>query len=135
MASAEPKIGPTLHEGVGGSAGALAGGPVVARRQKMIVVKDTLKVSNNFGAMLWQCCYPSCKGSGSMPDSSPAASKADIIPLDEKISDVETTPAAKPGGHPSSAPPAGKERDFAAAAARQKRSNEQVNNKDNKDKE
>ncbi len=118
MASVVPKIGPTLREGVGGTAGALAGGPVVARRQKKIVVKDTVKVSNNFGAMLRQRCYPSRKGIGLMPDSSPAASNVDIIPLDEEILDVETTPAAKPGGHPSGAQPTGKERDFAAAAAR-----------------
>jgi hypothetical protein len=136
MASAVPKIGPTLREGAGGTAGALAGGLVVARRQKMIVAKDTLKVSNNFGAMLRQRRYPSHKGSGSTPDSSPAASKVDIIPSDEEISDVETTPAAKPGGHPSGAQPAGK-RDFAAAAARQKRSNNKFddNDKDNKDKD
>jgi hypothetical protein len=68
-----------------------------------------------------------------MPDSSPAASKADIIPSDKEISDVETTPAAKPGGHPSGAQLAGKERDFAAAAARQKRSNNKVDNEDDED--
>jgi hypothetical protein len=133
MASAVPKIGPTLRESVGGTAGALAGGPVVARRQKKIVAKDTIKVSNNFGTMLRQRCYPSRKGSRLTPDSSPVASKADIIPSDEEISDVETTPAAKPGGHPSGAPPAGKERDFAAAAARQKRSDDEVNDEDDED--
>jgi hypothetical protein len=133
MASGVPKIGPTLRKGAGGTAGALAGGPVVARRQKKIVAKDTVKVSNNFGAMLRQRRYPSCKGSGLMPDSSPVASKADIIPLDEEISDVETTPASKPGGHPFGAPPAGKERDFAAAAAHQKCSNDKVDNEDNED--
>ncbi len=83
--------------------------------------------------MLQQRHYLSRKGSGSTPDSSPAASKADIIPLDKEISDIETTPAAKPGGHPSGAPPADKERDFAAAAARQKRSNNKVNNDDDDD--
>ncbi len=83
--------------------------------------------------MLRQRCYPSRKGSGSTPDSSPAASKADIIPSDEEILDIETTPTAKPGGHPSGAQPAGKERDFAAAAARQKRSNDEVDSKDDKD--
>jgi hypothetical protein len=133
MASAVPKIGPTLREGAGGTAGALAGGPVVARRQKKIVAKDTVKVSNNFGAMLQQRCYPSHKGRGSTLDSSPAASKVDIIMSDEEISDVETTPAAKPGGHPSGAPPADKERDFAAAAARQKRSDDEVDDDDNDD--
>jgi hypothetical protein len=134
MASAVPKIGPTLREGAGGTAGALAGGLVVSRRQKKIVAKDTVKVSNNFGTMLRQGCYPSRKGSGSTPDSSPAVSKADIIPSDEEILDNETTPAAKPGGHPSGAQPAGK-RDFAAAVARQKCSDDKVNNKDNKDKD
>ncbi len=114
MASAVPKIRPTLSKGAGGTAGALAGGPVVGRRQKKIVVKDTVKVSKNFGAMLRQRRYPSRKGSRLTPDSSPAASNADIIPSDEEISDVETTPAAKPGGHPSGTQPAGKERDFAA---------------------
>jgi hypothetical protein len=135
MASAIPKIGPTLCEGAGGTAGALASGPVVARRQKKIVAKDTVKVSNNFGAMLQQRRYPSRKGRGSTPDSSPAASKADIIPSDEEILDVETTPAAKPGGHPSGMPPADKERDFVAAAAHQKRSNDKVDNNDDKDKD
>ena len=96
MASAVPKIGPTLREGAGGTAGALASGPVVAGRQKKIVAKDTVKVSNNFGAMLRQRRYPSRKGSGLTPDSSPAASKADIILSDKKILDVEMTPAAKP---------------------------------------
>jgi hypothetical protein len=134
MASAVPKIGPTLRDGAGGTAGALAGGQVVARRQKKIVVKDTVKVSNNFGAVLRQRCYPSRKGSGSTPDSPPAASKADIIPSDEEISDDETTPSAKPGGHPSSAQPAGK-RDFAAAAARQKHSDNEVDDEDNEDKD
>jgi hypothetical protein len=133
MASAVPKIGPTLREGAGGTAGALASGPVVAGRQKKIVAKDTVKVSNNSGVMLRQRCYPSHKGSGLMPDSSPVASKADIIPSDKEILDVETTPAAKPGGHPSGTQPAGKERDFAAAAARQKRSGDKVNKEDDKD--
>jgi hypothetical protein len=97
------------------------------------VVKDTVKVSNNFGAMLLQHRYPSLKGSGLTLDSSPAASNMDIIPSDREISDVETTPAAKPGGHPSGAQPAGKERDFAAAAARQKRSNDEVDDEDDED--
>jgi hypothetical protein len=135
MASAVPKIGPTLREGAGGMAGAYTGGPVVARRQKKIVAKNTFKVSNNFCEMLQQRCYPSRKGRGLMPGSSPEASKADIIPSDEEISDVETTPAAKPGGHPSGAPPADKERDFAAAAARQKRSDNKVDDDDNDDKD
>jgi hypothetical protein len=60
----------------------------VARRQKKIVAKDSVKVSNNFGKMLWQRRYPSRKGSGLTPDSSPAASKADIIPSDKEILDV-----------------------------------------------
>jgi hypothetical protein len=106
---------------------------VVAGRQKKIVVKDTVKVSNNFGAMLRQHRYPTRKGSGSTPNSSPVASKVDIIPSDKEISDVEMTPAAKPGGHPSGARPAGKERDFAAAAARQKLSDDEVNNEDDED--
>jgi hypothetical protein len=133
MASVVPKIGPTLPEGAGGTAGALASGLVVAGCQKKIVAKDTVKVSNNFGVMLRQRRYLSRKGSGLTPDSSPAASKADNIPSDEEISDVETTPAAKPGGHPSGAQPAGKERDLAAAAARQKRSNDKVNDEDDED--
>jgi hypothetical protein len=133
MASAVPKIGPTLREGADGTVCALAGGPVVVRRQKKIVVKDTFKVSNNFGAMLQQRCYPSRKGRGLTPNSSPAVSKADIIPSDKEISDIETNPAAKPGGHPSGAPPADKGRDFAAAAARQKRSDDEVNNDDDND--
>ncbi len=111
----------------------MASGQVVARHQEKIVAKDTVKVSNNFGAMLRQCRYPSRKGSGSIPNSSPAASNADIIPSDEEILDVETTPAAKRGGHPSGAPPANKERDFAAAAAHQKRSNNEVDDDDDKD--
>jgi hypothetical protein len=135
MASVVPKIGPNLREGAGGTAGALAGCPVVARRQKKIVAKDTFKVSNNFGAMLQQRRYPSLKGRGLTPDSSPAASKADIIPLDEEISDIETTPAVKPGGHPFGAPPGDKERDFVAAAAGQKRSDDEVNNNDDDDKD
>ncbi len=40
-----------------------------------------------------------------------------------------------PGGHPSGTPPADKERDFAAAAARQKRSDDEVDNDDNNDKD
>ncbi len=135
MASAVPKIGPTLREGAGGTAGAMANGLVVARRQKKIVVKDTVKVSNIFGVMLRQRCYPSCKGSRLTPDSSPAVSNADIIPSNEEISDVERTPAAKPGGHPSGAQPSGKERDFAAAAACQKRSDDEVDNEDDEDKD
>ncbi len=82
MASAVLNIGPTLCKGAGGTAGALAGGPVVARHQKKMVPKDTVKVSNNFGAMLQQRHHPSRKGRGLMPDSSPAASKAVIIPSD-----------------------------------------------------
>jgi hypothetical protein len=133
MASTVPEIGPTLREGAGGTAGALAGGPVVARRKNKIVVKDTVKVSNNFGAML-QRRHPSRKGSGlGMLDSSSAALKADIIPSDEEISDIETNVAAKSGGHPSGVPPADKGRDFAAAAARQKRSKDKVNDNDNDD--
>ncbi len=85
--------------------------------------------------MLRQRRYPSRKGSGSTPDSSPAASKADIIPSDEEISDIETAPAAKPGGHPAGAQPTGKERDFAAAVACQKRSNDKVDDEDDEDKD
>ena len=48
MASAVPKIGPTLRASGGGTAGALTGGQVGARRLKKVVETDVIKVSNNF---------------------------------------------------------------------------------------
>ena len=114
MASTVPKIGPTLRGGVGGTADALAGSPVGARRTKKIVTKDVIKVSNNFGATL-QRRYPSRLGSGSGTlDGSLAASQSVVIPSDEELSEAEdSTRAAKraPGADEADA-----ETDFAAAA-------------------
>ena len=107
MASAVPKIGPTLRASGGGTAGALTDGQVGARRLKKVVETDVIKVSNNFRML--QRRYPSRKGTGpSMPGGSPTGSTADVIPSDEEVSDVDMSSVARL---------ANEERDFALATA------------------
>ncbi len=55
MAPTVPQFGLALREGADGTAGAVAGSPAAAKRQKMA---GEYKVSNNFGAMLH--CNPAC---------------------------------------------------------------------------
>ena len=114
MASTAPKIGPTLRGEGGGTADAVAVGPVGTGHTKKIVAKDTFKVSNNFGAMLQRRRYPSRQGSDSgTRDGSPATSQADVIPSDEELSEAEPPGAAEPE------PSADEEKDVAAVRGKE----------------
>jgi hypothetical protein len=113
----------------------VTGGRVVGtKHQKKLVTTDTIEVSNNFGVML-QRCYPSHKGHGpSTPNSFSMASKADVIPSDEEVSDAKTSLAAlgtRLGGRFVGGLLADEERDFAAVAACQRRSGSEAEDNDN----
>jgi hypothetical protein len=141
MAPTFPKFGLTLRKGADGTAGAVAGSPAAAKRQK---TAGEYKVSNNFGAVLR--CNPahgkSNKPVGADGALAPpnvgraadtmqmaktmdplkvrrpanAAKVVDLIPSDndDGLLDLKTTPvpAAKPTSQPLIVPPPYKGQDL-----------------------
>jgi hypothetical protein len=109
MAFTVPKFGPILCKGADGTTGASAGSPAAAKHQKTV---GEYKLSINFGAML-HCNSTHKKGNGpivadvalapfNVKRAVDATKMVDLILSDDNdgLTNLKTTPAAKPAAKP-----------------------------------